>query len=45
MAGQAALLTREEVKSTIRSIECNKGSKPSSGKKMSVKMNSQSKEK
>lgn len=26
MAGQAALLSRESVRSTIKSVECNKGS-------------------
>jgi hypothetical protein len=42
MAGQAALLTRQEVKSTIKSIECDKGKTPGGGKQ-SKKMSSQSK--
>jgi hypothetical protein len=44
MAGQAALLPRETVKSTIRSIECNSSSKGGSAP-MSKKSSSQSKDK
>jgi hypothetical protein len=44
MAGQAALLTRETVKSTIKSVECNAG-KFTGGGKMVKKAGSDSKSK
>lgn len=37
MAGQAALLSRAEVCSTIKSIECNKNTSGSKAPKMSMK--------
>lgn len=40
MAGQAALLSREEVRSTIKSVECNKNTAGSSAPKMSGKTTS-----
>jgi hypothetical protein len=42
MAGQAALLTRESVKASIKSVECDK-SKKVTNTPMSKKMSSQSK--
>jgi hypothetical protein len=43
MAGQAALLPRATIKSTIKSVECDAGKASGGGKKMSTKMSSQSK--
>lgn len=36
MSGQAAACTRDEVRSVIKSVECNKGSEGKSGGKMSL---------
>lgn len=43
MAGQAALLTRETIKSTIKSVECNSGKFTGGGGKMVKKAGSDSK--
>lgn len=40
MAGQSALLSREEVRSKIRAIECNKNTAGSKAPKMSGKTTS-----
>jgi len=36
MSGQAASMTRDAVRSAIKSVECNKGASSSSGAKMSL---------
>lgn len=40
MAGQAALLSRESVRATIKSVECNKGKDGGKAPKMSGKTTS-----